>query len=127
MRRNPVVPYAIIAILGVLTVVIISFVGLNQRADIQVAEEGGSEQTEESQEGETTGGDPEAVFQANCAACHGGDLSGGMGPALTTVGSTHSADEIADIIQNGIGSMPAQSQVAGEELTALSEWLSEQK
>ncbi|MBP2078172.1 cytochrome c550 [Oceanobacillus polygoni] len=128
MRRNPVVPYAIIAILGVLTVVIISFVGLNQRADIQVAEEGGSEQTEEgSQEGETTGADAEAVYQANCAACHGGDLSGGMGPALTTVGSSYSADEIAEIIQNGIGSMPAQAHVAGEELSALSEWLSEQQ
>ncbi|MGJ9456989.1 cytochrome c550 [Oceanobacillus sp. CF4.6] len=126
MRKNPVVPYAIIAILGVLTVVIISVVGLNQRADIQQAEEGG-EQSEETQEGETAGGDADAVYQANCSACHGADLSGGAGPDLTAVGSKYSADEIAEIIQNGVGAMPAQSQVAGEELSALSEWLSEKQ
>lgn len=127
MRKNPVVPYAIIAILGVLAVVIISVVGLGQRTDIQQAEEGGGEQTEDAQEGETAGGDADAVFQANCAACHGADLSGGAGPDLTQVGSKLSADEIADIISNGVGAMPAQSQVAGEELTALSEWLSEKQ
>ncbi|MFC4022771.1 cytochrome c550 [Oceanobacillus longus] len=127
MRKNAVVPYAIIAILGVLTVVIISVVGLNQRADIQQAEEGGGEQTEETQEGETAGGDADAVYQANCSACHGADLSGGAGPDLTAVGSKYSADEIAEIIQNGVGAMPAQSQVAGEELSALSDWLSEKQ
>ncbi|WP_249871076.1 cytochrome c550 [Oceanobacillus saliphilus] len=127
MRKNAVVPYAIIAVLGVLTVVIISFVGINQRADIQQAQDGGGEQTEQTQEGETAGGDADAVYQANCAACHGADLSGGAGPELTQVGSQYSADEIADIVQNGIGAMPAQSQVAGEELSALSEWLSEQQ
>ncbi|WP_010650904.1 cytochrome c550 [Oceanobacillus massiliensis] len=130
MRKNPVVPYAIIALLGVLTVVVISVVGLGQRADIQQAEEGG-EQTEqgaeEGQEGETAGGDAEAVFQSNCSACHGADLSGGAGPDLTAVGSKYSADEIAEIIQNGRGAMPPQSQVAGEELSALSQWLSEKQ
>jgi len=126
MRKNPVVPYAIIALLGVLTVVIISIVGLNNRADIQQAEEGG-EQTEQAQEGETAGGDAESVFQSNCAACHGADLSGGAGPELTAVGSKYSAEEIAEIITNGTGSMPPQSQVAGEELDALSQWLSEKQ
>ncbi|WP_067727390.1 cytochrome c550 [Oceanobacillus damuensis] len=127
MRKNPVVPYAIIAVLGILTVVIISIVGINQRADIQQAGDGSGEQTEETQEGETAGGDADAVYQSNCAACHGADLSGGAGPDLTQVGSKYSSDEIADIIQNGTGSMPPQDQVAGEELSALSEWLSEQQ
>ncbi|MFC4023843.1 cytochrome c551 [Oceanobacillus longus] len=68
----------------------------------------------------------EEVYQANCAACHGADLSGGAGPELTAVGSTYSAEEIADIVTNGKGSMPAQN-VAGEDLDALSSWLAEQQ
>lgn len=68
----------------------------------------------------------EEVYQANCAACHGADLSGGAGPELTAVGSTYSAEEIADIVTNGKGNMPAQN-VAGEDLDALSSWLAEQQ
>lgn len=125
MKRNAVIPYALIAIIGILTVIVISFVGVNQREDIQKAEEGGGT-AEQAQEGETTG-DPEEIFEANCAACHGADLSGGMGPDLTKVGSDHSADDIMDIIQNGQGSMPAQSQVSAEDAEALAKWLSEKK
>lgn len=119
MRKNPVLPYAIIALLGVLAVVIISFVGIGQRDDL--ANEG--QNGEETQEGETAGSEEE-IFQANCAACHGADLSGGAGPDLTQVGSKYSAEEIAEIIQEGLGSMPG-GLVQGEEQTALAEWLSE--
>ncbi|RDW19215.1 cytochrome C [Oceanobacillus arenosus] len=125
MKRNPFIPFGIIAIIGVLAVVIFSFVGIDQRSDRQAAEEGRTDQTE------GTGGevltDPEEIFQKNCSACHGADLSGGMGPDLTAVGSKHSAEEIITIIHNGTGQMPAQKQVADEEATLLADWLSEKK
>ncbi|AXI09477.1 c-type cytochrome [Oceanobacillus sp. 143] len=125
MKRNSVLPFAIIAIIGVLAVIIISFIGVDQRADRQAAEEGGNEQTEDS--GGEVSTDPEEIFQANCAACHGADLSGGMGPELTTIGSTLSAEDIVSIIQNGKGQMPAQTQVVEEEATLLADWLSEKQ
>lgn len=132
MRKNPVIPYAIIAVIGVLAVIIISFIGIDQSQDIQQAEENGEEQTEQSEEGseeggETTAGNGEEVFQSNCAMCHGSDLASGSAPDLTQVGSTYSQEEIAQIVQEGIGTMPAQSHVQGEDLEALTEWLSEQQ
>ena len=126
--KNAAAPYAIIAILGIAAVIIISVIGLNQRADIAEGDE--PEQVEEGgevAEGETAGGDADAVYQSNCAMCHGADLTGGAGPDLTAVGSSLSADEIKDIIQNGQGGMPAIPAVQGEELDALSTWLSEKQ
>ncbi|GAB3056991.1 cytochrome c551 [Virgibacillus ainsalahensis] len=80
--------------------------------------------TEESADGGATvdTAAAEEIYESNCANCHGADLSGGMGPDLTAAGSNYSADEIADIIQNGTGSMPAQN-VSGEDLDTLSNWL----
>lgn len=126
MKRNPVIPFGIIAVVGILAVIIISFVGVDQRADRMAEENGEPEQSEEGGgEGGETASDPQAIYDANCMSCHGADMSGGMGPDLTTVGQNYSADEIVDIIQNGTGSMPAQTQVSEEESTALAEWLVE--
>lgn len=126
MKKNPVIPFAIIAGLGVIAVIIISVIGIDQRQAIQEAEENGGEPTEQAEEGgETAEADGEDVFQNNCAMCHGADLASGSAPDLTQIGSKYSQEEIADIVQNGIGGMPAQSQVQGAELDALTEWLSE--
>lgn len=128
MRRNPVIPYAIIASLGILIMIVLSFVGVNQMEQIQQAAENGGEQQEESG-GEEVSTDPEQIYQNNCAACHGGDLSGGAGPDLTQVGSRLDEGEIHDIIANGTdGGMPAfGNQLAEEEISTLSAWLAEQQ
>ncbi|MFD2761223.1 cytochrome c551 [Lentibacillus juripiscarius] len=83
--------------------------------------------TEESsgENGESTAA-AEEIFQNNCASCHGGDLSGGVGPDLTSVGADHSKDDIVDIIQNGQGDMPPQD-VAEEDAQTLASWLAEKK
>lgn len=65
----------------------------------------------------------EKVYQSNCATCHGGDLGGGMGPALTNVGSDYSADDIVHIIKNGKGGMSAQKQVSDEDADLVANWL----
>src|SRR5699024_12021610 len=96
MKRN-ILPFGIIAIVGIFAAIIVFYVGVHQRADLQAAEENGGEAVEEGE----VATDPEAIFSQNCASCHGDDLSGGMGPDLTKVGSELSADEIKDIIENG--------------------------
>lgn len=121
MKRNPVMPFAIIAVVGILAIIILSFVGVNQREAIQQAEEGGGAQVEEGE----VSTDPEEIYSMNCSACHGADLSGGMGPELSTIGSKYESEEVVEIIQNGVGSMPAQPQVAIEEANLLAEWLIE--
>lgn len=125
MKRNPVVPYGIIAVVGILSIIILSYVGVGQRDEILAEQEGGGEPEQAVEEG-ATAAEPDAMYEANCASCHGADLSGGMGPALTEVGSKLSAEEVSDIIQNGVGSMPAQSQLSPEEATAIAEWLVEE-
>ncbi|OZU88790.1 cytochrome C551 [Virgibacillus indicus] len=87
----------------------------------------GTEESTGSEEGGTVDtAAAEEVFQANCASCHGADLSGGAGPELTNVGSTHSADEIATIINEGQGTMPA-GMATGDDVDLLANWLAEQK
>ena len=119
--RNHILPFGIIAIVGIFAAIIVFYIGVHQREDIQLAEENGGEEVVE--EGETAD-DPEAIFANSCASCHGQDLSGGAGPELTSVGSKLSADEIKEIIVNGVGTMPG-GLVGNEEADVLAEWLSE--
>src|SRR5699024_203400 len=116
MKKN-ILPFGIIAIVGIFAAIIIFYVGVDQRKDIQQAEENGGENSESMDEGEE-------VFQQNCATCHGDDLSGGNGPDLTKVGSEMSKDDIHDIIEKGKGDMPPGI-VAGEDADIVAEWLSE--
>lgn len=44
----------------------------------------------------------EQLFQGNCAKCHGENLEGVVGPALTSVFAKHSEDTILSILRNGI-------------------------
>lgn len=125
MKKNPVIPYAIIAVVGILLVIVVSGVGIGQRTDI--ADEGNEAETDEqaSDEGETSD-DPEEIFENSCASCHGDDLSGGAGPDLTEVGNRHSEDEIHDIAVNGTGSMPP-GMATEDEADVLAEWLSQKQ
>ena len=45
MRKNPVIPFAIIAVLGIVAMIIISAAGINQREAIENEEEGGGGKT----------------------------------------------------------------------------------
>src|SRR5699024_2837160 len=121
MKKN-IVPFGIIAVVGILAAIIVFYVGVNQREDIRLAEENGGEAVEEDG-GEQTS-DPEEIFSSNCATCHGDDLSGEMGPDLTKVGAELSEDEIHDVIMNGKGQMPP-GLVDADEADALAEWLGE--
>lgn|SRR5690625_2179845 len=69
----------------------------------------------------------EQIYKSNCGSCHGQDLSGGIGPELSAIGSEYSAEEIADIIENGTGTMKPQKQVDEDDRELLSEWLASKK
>ncbi|MFA1821355.1 cytochrome c551 [Virgibacillus oceani] len=92
-------------------------------------DDNGDTDTEESADDNGDGGSvdvaaAEEAFQQSCASCHGADLTGGAGPDLTDAGSNYSSDEIADIIENGKGSMPAGT-ATGDDVDLLANWLAE--
>jgi mono/diheme cytochrome c family protein len=75
-----------------------------------------------------------ATYRANCAQCHGGDLSGtDRGPSLLepVYGPDQLTDaEFADAIRNGVdeqlwnfGPMPANGAIGDEQIAALIEFV----
>jgi cytochrome c551 len=66
------------------------------------------------------------IFDQKCSGCHGGDLTGGMGPNLTKVGSKYSKDDIMNIIKNGKGQMPPNV-VSGDDANQVAQWLAAKK
>lgn len=125
--KNSVLPYGIIAIVGIFIAVIVFYIGVGQREDIQLAEDGeGTEVVENGDVEEGDANDPEAIYANSCAGCHGDDLSGTNGPDLTAVGSSLSEEEIEAVINEGQGTMPP-GLVSPEEAAVLAEWLSEMK
>ena len=61
----------------------------------------------------------EAVYQANCVACHGAELQGGIGPNLVDSTWIHGAkpEEIVATITNGVAAkgMPTWGPILGNE------------
>lgn len=80
--------------------------------------------------GGTTTANAEALYKANCVACHGEALDG-RGAAnrnLTKVGAKYTKDKIVGIITNGQNGMPAfKGRLKDEEINALSDWLAAKK
>lgn len=72
----------------------------------------------------------EAVYKANCVACHGDQLDG-RGDAkknLSKLGSKYDKTQIAGIIKNGQNGMPAfKGRLKDDEINALADWLAAKK
>ncbi|HEX5564315.1 MAG TPA: cytochrome c [Sporosarcina sp.] len=121
MKNNPVVPYILIFALGLGLIFFMSLYGIDQKKEIAAKDEEGK--TEETTDGAASEDfDPEAFAQGKCIGCHGGDLTGGMGPSLH--GLALSQDEIHDIIKNGKDGMPPfGSQISDEQIDQLSEYI----
>jgi cytochrome c551 len=70
----------------------------------------------------------EALYKANCIACHGANLEGTLGPNLQKIGAKSSKDQMVAKIQNGTGSMPAfKGRLKDTDIESISEWLSGKK
>jgi len=118
--KNPLIPYGLIAVLGILAVIAFSFVGANQRTAILNPDEANTGE-------ELTIDDADEIYQNKCATCHGSDLSGSDSvPDLTQIGNELDQEEIMDIIINGMGQMPP-GMADPDEAEILGEWLEEHK
>lgn len=110
MKNNPIIPYILIMALGIGVIFFLSLEGIGNQEEMAQSEE---EQPVEAADGE-------AVAQANCIGCHGGDLTGGGGPSL--VGLTDEA-HIRDVIANGQGNMPGGLVTDAAQVDALVDYI----
>ena len=72
--------------------------------------------------------DAEALLEANCTVCHGDQLQGGTGPALTAGGHAgdHGVEELIEVITNGRGRMPAwKGTLTDEEIAEVARFIEE--
>lgn len=104
MMKNPVVPFFLIFALGIGLIFFLSLYGLEQQSEIAGSDDEVTEQEGTANTGEF---DAAAVAQQKCISCHGENLSGGMGPALT--GQAFTAEALHNGIKNGVPgtAMPA--------------------
>lgn len=90
-------------------------------------------QEEQADNGDTANGNfdvaaAEEIYSANCAMCHGADLSGGAGPGLTDTGSKYSEDDIVAIINaNYEGVNMPKVNVGTEDAHTVAAWLASKK
>ncbi|MBT2754700.1 cytochrome c [Mesobacillus foraminis] len=121
MNRNPIIPFVLIMVFGIGLMFLLSFKGVGDSKEMAKEQEGGGENTEE-----VADASPEELYQQSCIGCHGDQMQGVSGPALKTVGSKYSKDEIQEILVNGLpGGMPGGLVPGNEEKVA--QWLSEMK
>ncbi|GAA3405745.1 c-type cytochrome [Paenibacillus hodogayensis] len=70
----------------------------------------------------------EALYKANCIACHGAELEGGVGPNLQKVGGRQGQPAIASQIRQGGKKMPPfRASLSDEEVETLASWLASRK
>lgn len=112
MKSNPIVPYILIMAFGIALIFFMSLDGVGRQAE--VAE--GDNATEDS-----AAGSGDAALVQSCIGCHGGDLTGGMGPSLIGL----DADHIVDVLENGIdGTVMTPGMKTGDEAKAIAEYIS---
>ncbi len=120
MNRNPLIPFLLIAVLGIGLMFLLSFKGIGDHEELA---SGGEEEPKTEDVANAT---PEEIYQQNCISCHGENYEGGAGPALTGVGEKLGVDEIKTTIQQGRGIMPG-GLVPDEKLDEMAEWVSQIK
>ena len=122
-KSNPLIPFLLIAVLGIGLMFLLSFKGLGDAEDLAKEKEGGGEEKTEE-----TASNPEDIYASTCASCHGGNLEGGVGPKLQGVSSKYSVEEIAGIIENGKeGGMPGGLVPDDDSRQKLAEYIHKQK
>jgi len=70
----------------------------------------------------------QAIYKQSCAACHGDQFEGKVGPSLKTIGTKMSVEQIYKIVLNGKGNMmPSFKQLGEEQVANLAQWLAQNK
>lgn len=111
MRNNPLVPYILIMAFGIGLIFFLSLGGANNK-----------DEHAEGEGGETTGTEA-TVDISSCTGCHGGNLEGAMGPALTDV----EPERIAEVLVNGIegSNFMTPGMKSEEEAQAIADYIAE--
>ncbi len=127
MRGKPLYGYATIGIVGILLMVVLSFVGVNEKnARLALEGEEGGQPAQETVD--TT--DPmalgEQAYKNSCIGCHGGNFDGPMA-SLVGLADKYTLEEVKQIIIDGIPgtSMPGGLIPSQEQVDALAEYLLE--
>ncbi|MES1046392.1 cytochrome c [Heyndrickxia oleronia] len=116
MKRNPLIPYLLIGLLGIALVFFLSVKGLGDAKEIANEKEGGGEEV-------ATKFEPEAFAKSTCISCHGNNLEGATGPNLHGMGEKLGKDKLKDVLKNGTtGGMPG-GLVKAENIDAMADWL----
>lgn len=119
--KNPLIPFGVTMILGVVLMFIISFYGASQL---------GSQAKGKAQQPPSTStpsnANPKQIFEGHCATCHGKNLQGKIGPNLQHIGGKWSKKQILHQINNGGGGMPANV-IQGQDAQKVATWLSKKK
>lgn len=118
MKRNPLIPYALVAVIGISLMFLLSFQGLHKAKEL-AAEKHGGQATQ-------TASKPEDIVKQSCVSCHGDQLQGSIGPSLQKVGGKLSEDEIKNVILNGQGNMPP-GLLPADQAAKVAEYLSKKK
>jgi cytochrome c550 len=122
MKRNPVIPYILVMVFGIVLVFVLSFKGLGDMKE--VAKDSGGESSSKTTEVAAT--KPEDIYKSTCIGCHGDQYQGVVGPSLKGVGSKYTKAQIVQFITKGKGNMPA-GLVPQEQAEAMAEWVSKIK
>ncbi|ASB88332.1 cytochrome c [Bacillus sonorensis] len=119
MNRNPLIPFLLIAIMGIGLVFILSIKGLYDAKEIA----GEGNKTAQENKADAS---PEEIYKANCVTCHGENYEGVSGPKLKGVGDHLDKGQIKEKIEKGGNGMPA-GLVPAEKLDDMAKWVSELK
>ncbi|MGV3488778.1 MAG: c-type cytochrome [Tuberibacillus sp.] len=117
MKRNPLIPFAVIAAFGILFMLVIGIWGGHAAQERAASKEKGA----------TAAVAPDKLFEQNCSSCHGKNLEGGgSAPNLQHIGKQMSKDAILKQINNGGGGMPG-GLIKGDDAVKVAEWLAKKK
>ena len=120
MKGNPLIPFLLIAVLGIgLTF----FLSVKGNGDAHQIASGGESKNAEK---ETANASPEEIYKANCITCHGENYEGVSGPNLKGVGKRKDVAAIKTRIEKGGNGMPA-GLVPAEKLDDMAKWVSKIK
>ncbi|WP_042355024.1 cytochrome c550 [Bacillus rubiinfantis] len=121
MKRNPVVPFILVMVFGIVLMFILSFKGLSDMKEVakENGEGKGAEKTEE------VATNPEDIYKSTCISCHGDQYQGAVGPSLKGTGL--SKDEVKDILVNGKGTGMPGGLLKGDQVDIMAEWVSKLK
>lgn len=125
--KNPVIPFIVIMVLGIVLMFGLSFKGLGDAKNLAKDKGGGSSTTATTaQTGTASASGPETIYKSTCVGCHGDQYQGVVGPSLKGIGKKLSKDQIKTIITKGKGNMPPNL-VPADKADAMAEWVSKIK